>query len=172
MLSSYTPWSQRGVLTMNRQNLEKTPGQVCVQEFKFLVTVRCHSRLKVSTQPHKRAPPIILPLWKPLSSFSKLLSLHCCHSLKRKLTTMSRQLRCLATQGHVLILTCFWSRLIESDYVKPVTRAVCHFWNANKTILSSQVLGVIDVKIYSNIIHFLLCFSRIDVISFHALLML
>lgn len=83
---------------------------------------------------------------------------------------MSRQLRCLATQGHILILTCFWSWLIESDYVKPVTRVVCHFWNANKTILFSKVLGVIDVKIYSNIIHFPLCFSRIDVISFHALL--
>ena len=50
MLSSCTPWSQRGVLTMNRQNLEKTLGQVCVQEFKFLVTVLSHSRLKVSTQ--------------------------------------------------------------------------------------------------------------------------
>lgn len=35
---------------MNRQNLEKTLGQVCVQEFKFLVTVLSHSRLKVSTQ--------------------------------------------------------------------------------------------------------------------------
>lgn len=83
---------------------------------------------------------------------------------------MSRQLSCLATQSHILILTCFWSWLIESDYVKPVTRVVCHFWNANKTILFSKVLGVIDVKIYSNIIHFPLCFSRIDVISFHALL--
>lgn len=50
MLSSYTPWSQRGVLKVNRQNLEKTLGQVCVQEFKFLVTVLSHGRLKVSTQ--------------------------------------------------------------------------------------------------------------------------
>lgn len=83
---------------------------------------------------------------------------------------MSRQLRCLATQGHILILTCLWSGLIVSDCVKPVTRVVCHFWNANKTILFSKVSGVIDVKIYSNIIHFPLCFSRIDVISFHALL--
>lgn len=83
---------------------------------------------------------------------------------------MSRQLCCLATQGHILILICFWSWLIESDYVKSVTRVVCHLWDANKTILFPRVLGVIDVKIYSNIIHFPLCFSGIDVISFHALL--
>lgn len=102
--------------------------------------------------------------------FSKLLSFHCCHSMKRKLTTMSRQLGCLATEGHVLILTCFWSWLMESDYVKPVRRVVCHLWNANKTTLLSKVPGVIDVKIYSNIIHFPLCFSGMDVISFHALL--
>lgn len=171
MPSSCTPWSQRGVWKRNGQNLEKTLGQVFVQEFKFLVTVLSHGCLRfLHTVLPKQAPPIIRFLWKPLSSFSKLLSFHCCHSVKRKLTTMSRQLSYLATQGHILILTCFWSWLIESDYVKPVTNVVCHFWNANKTILFSKVLGVIDVKIYSNIIHFLLCFSRIDVISFHALL--
>lgn len=33
-----------------------------------------------------------------------------------------------------------------------------------------KVPDVIDAKIYSNIIHFPLCFSGMDVISFHALL--
>lgn len=119
--------------------------------------------------PHSvaQASPIILLLWKPLSSFSKLLSFHCCHSMKRKLTTMSRQLGCLATNSHVLILTCFWSWLMESNYVKPVRGVVCHLWNANKTILCSKVPGMIDVKIYSsNIIHFPSCFTRMGVISF------
>lgn len=156
---------------MNRQNLEKTLGQVCVQEFKFLVTVLSHGRLKVSTQwctnGHHQ---LSFSFENHYQVFQNFFSFHCCHSVKRKLTTISRQLCCLATQHHILIPTCLWSGLIESDYVKPVTRVVCHFWNANKTILSSQVSRVIDVKIYSNIIHFPLCFSGIDVISFHALL--
>lgn len=128
----------------------KSPGQVCVQELIFLLSCdgsfSLSSPQSVSTQemPYNPAAPIIPLLSALLATFSKLFSLGSCQAMKEKLTTMSRELSCLATGPQ------FNSDLLQVlsngiDNVKPVTNVVCHLWNANKTPLFSRVLGMIDV---------------------------
>lgn len=60
------------------------------------------------TQPCRPGPLIIPLLWTLLSAFflpSKLLSFCCCQLMNGNLTTISRRIECLATEGHILIPT-------------------------------------------------------------------
>lgn len=115
----------------------------------------------VSTQetPYNPVAPIIPLLSALLATFSKLFSLGSCQAMKEKLTTMSRELSCLATGPQ------FNSDLLQVlsngiDNVKPVTNVVCHLWNANKTPLFSRVLAMMDVESHNGIIHFAPVFLR------------
>lgn len=122
-------WNQERPLNYCRP--WKSPGQVCVQELIFyyraMGSFSLSSPQSVSTQetPYNPVAPIIPLLSALLATFSKLFSLGSCQAMKEKLTTMSRELSCLATGPQ------FNSDLLQVlsngiDNVKPVSNVVCH----------------------------------------------
>lgn len=91
----------------------------------FLLSLSSPQSVSTQEMPYNPAAPIIPLLSALLATFSKLLSLGSCQAMKEKLTTMSRELSCLATGPQ------FNSDLLQVlsngiDNVKPVTNVVCH----------------------------------------------